>query len=867
MIDIIISTHFRKLAHLFVSLFLPILLFSQPVIYENGNPSRADITGHTSVTRSIIDLAGEWEYSLNDGVAWMPIVIPSAMEYEGKIIFRRKFEISEELAETKNFELNAYGINYSAEIYINETYVGKHEGGYTSFSISVPENIIQVGKENIIRIVVNSALNFSSTLPVRQQVFGWKNYAGIFRDIFLVATPRVWIDNAVIKIEGIDPKTVTLGIHTVVSAKKLSSDSSLIGKSFVISAEAIELSTGSTANKILYSSVSPEDNRDIEQSFSISITNPKLWSPDSPELYLIKISISHQEGKTYSLVDQFSVTTGLRTIVKNNNQLLLNGVPQELNGVVWIEDSYSRGSSISYEEMERDVALIKNLGANAVRVGFHPPHPYFIQLCNKYGLFVFEELPLFEIPAAIALKENYTVLAKNYLKEMIQRDVNNPSVIAWGLGEGMGETGKGHNALIKELHESAKSLDDRLTYYIGRVPKSVEAESFTDIIGISIFGNTLNAFQSRLKELKRTHPEQILIAAGYGKEAELNNHGGYNDPFSQENQARYVLQHYTAVKESKISGGFVWAFNDWRSARPILRVPLEDHTVQSFGMVELDRKKKTTYDIIRSAYHGEKVTALPAGTYVHPLPYVYVVSGLALLILFAWFLNNSRRFQESVVRGLVRTHNFYSDIRDQQLLPLGYTVFLSFIISLTIGIVLSSIFYHYRANAILDYALSLGVINFLKGILIQMAWNPLLCILYIAAFMLLWFLAVTVLIKLLSYMVKVRIFISHAYTIAVWPALPYILYLLVAMILYRIMESDPYVIPVLISIAILTLWIFIRTLKGISVLFVIYPTKVYMVGTIIVIILLAGLYGALDYTRSFSIYGRYFIDSIVPFLN
>ena len=170
---------------------------SKDKFFENGGKSRPEVLNFSSATRSIIDLSGKWQYSIDEGLTWKNVLLPSAADFEGKVIFTRKFDLPANLLTQHSFKFVAYGVNYQAEVFLNEVFVGKHEGGYTSFSFLVPENTLQLGSENVVRLVVDNTLNSKNTLPLRQQIGGWKNYGGIFRDIFLVATPPVWIDDVV----------------------------------------------------------------------------------------------------------------------------------------------------------------------------------------------------------------------------------------------------------------------------------------------------------------------------------------------------------------------------------------------------------------------------------------------------------------------------------------------------------------------------------------------------------------------------------------------------------------------------------------------------------------------------------------------
>ncbi|HAP35548.1 MAG TPA: hypothetical protein DCQ28_06240, partial [Bacteroidetes bacterium] len=475
---------FRSSIYLFVSVLVATTLFSQQLFLENGTPSHPNVLSYTSSSRSIIDLSGEWNYSLDNGVSWKQVKIPASANYEGKIIYRKNFSVDELSIQNNAFTIVCYGINYQAEVYINETFVGRHEGGYTSFELSVPDNIIQIGSENVIRVVVDNVLNHRSTFPLRPQVSGWKNYNGITRDIFIVAAPKLRIEKVNVVVLAIEPKSTKLLVTATVSAKDLQALAQLSNKSFQLSTVVSESENENVIGKPINVSIVPQSNTTVTAQISVSIPNAKLWSPDLPALYSLTVSLLAVEGKKDSLIDAVSVSTGIRTFTKDKNNLLFNGAPINLRGVVWIEDSEFHGSALTYEEMERDVALIKNLGANTVRVGFHPPHPFFIQLCDRYGLLVLEEIPNFEIPAKILDEENYKALVNSYLKDMIERDRHNPSVIGWGLGEGSGFSSDMEKNIVSQLHHTAKSIDDRLTYFITRGIEDGETTA-ADICAIS----------------------------------------------------------------------------------------------------------------------------------------------------------------------------------------------------------------------------------------------------------------------------------------------------------------------------------------------------------------------------------------------
>ncbi len=856
------NSHF----YFFFGLFLTFLLFltttfSQQIL-ENGTSSHPEILNYSSPTRTIIDLAGQWNYSFEEESHWQMVKIPVAFDYEGKITFTRKFTVDEKSITEKSFKLVAYGINDQAEIYVNETFIGKHEGGYTSFSFLIPENIIQVGQENTIRIVTDNRLNAKTTLPLRQQIGGWKNYGGIFRDIFIVATPKIWIDNAIISTESIEPKGVKLSIQTVISAKEFSSLFS--SQKFTVEIEAIEKSTGTVVAKNPPQPLTPEVNRDVSLLQSIFIPNAKLWNLDSPELYTIKIILSSVEEKKSTLLDEYTVDTGIRTIVKEKNKILFNGVSIILQGIIYHEDSPKFGNAISYTEMENDILAIKNLGVNVIRFAFHSPHPYFLTLCDKYGILVFQEISLYEIPEPIFANDNYKSIAENRLKEMIQRDKNHPSIIAWGVGDGVELSSNRENNIITELHRIAKSLDTRLTYCVVRGRYVNDNVGITDITAITP-PQELTSYKKMLEEWKQNFPNEPLVVGNYGKKIVVGNRSGYSDPTSQEAQARFLLQHYNVLKEVKATGGFISSFADWQSARPMMALKLENPYLSTYGIVEYNREKKIAYNVVRSMYFNEKVMALPVGAYIPESPTVYVVVGLVLLILFAWIYNSNRRFREGVNRSLFRTYNFFADIRDQRSLTIFHTTLLLCIVSVTFGLVVSSLLYHYKTNFLWDYILSHFIYSdSLKTFLISLSWNPMKAVAYISLIALLKLLLLTVLIQLFSFFVKTKVYFFHSYSITIWATLPIIIFIPLGMIMFRILESEMYVLPIIILFAIIIVWIFLRTLKGISVIYDVYSLKIYSITFITLLILSIALYAYLDYEYSTTAYIRFFFNVIVP---
>ena len=171
--------------------------------FENGNPlprnSDASFSLSTS-TRVTIDLSGQWDCTLENG-SQVSIRVPSAYDFAGSVIFERSFSLTQEQLERYSFRLIMLGVNYAADISVNGEYIATHVGGYTTVDEPLHAAILQQGGENTLRLAVNNILDAKSTLPLRPQVLGMRNYGGILRDVYLLGTPRLFIANAVVHSE------------------------------------------------------------------------------------------------------------------------------------------------------------------------------------------------------------------------------------------------------------------------------------------------------------------------------------------------------------------------------------------------------------------------------------------------------------------------------------------------------------------------------------------------------------------------------------------------------------------------------------------------------------------------------------------
>jgi hypothetical protein len=841
---------------------------SQPLILSNGQPTLEGLDAGMHIdspTRRKIDLSGAWQFSIS-GDLWQDMRVPSSMAYVGPVTFRRTISVSEELLKKSVFKFVALGINYECEIYINDVFIGKHVGGYTSFEFEIPDDALQLGQENTIKVVASNRLNARNTLPVWKQIWGWKNYGGILRDVYLLATPRLWVDRVHLHTSVNDQmKQATVRLECVLSNKQfdpLNRDSlSLKSKqpSYFISAELHERFSDLLIAQGMSAALKLESNKNTNVDLTLSVNGPKLWSPENPELYILKTSIISLDGKQRVTVDQYNLNMGFTTVRIEENALVLNKNTIKLKGVVWQEDSPKYGASLSYEQMEKDVILIKSLGANAVRFAFHPPHPYMLNLCSRYGLLVIEECPVWNVPAEILDEESFQLTAEIQMRELVERDCAYPCVLAWGIGSQFDSADELALGFVKKISGVVRQLDDRPVYYGSRMLKNDVCASGVDFVGITMPQCDLKTFRRLLSEWKTNHPGQPLVVLNYGKEVEQNNRNGYSDPMSQEAQARYFIQYYAALKEANTAGSFVSALTDWHGDRPLLNFGLGDHYLYPVGLLSQTREKRLAYEVVRVLYNEERPTAIPAGNYRVSFPWVHVLVGLLVIILIGYESTN-RRFAESLQRSLIRSYNFFVDLRDLHTVSIGHTFILSGAVSMTLACLLSGIMFHYRSDRFADYILTyLCPMDSVKEQFIRATWHPFAGIVELTCLFFFIGAILALLMKSLTLFIKARVTWIHVYSVSVWGAAPIIFLSPLAMSLFKIMENPIFVLPSLVLIFLFLFWTFVRVLKGISVMYDLSPVKAYVGGFLACILLLGGLFFYYDSAVALSSYLKFIL--------
>lgn len=376
-----------------------------------------------------------WENKILPSVENQMNVYPAVPEYyQDGVWYRRNFSVPDSL-NGKFVKLIFYAVNYVADVWVNDVYVGYHEGGYTSFAFDVSQ-ILNYGGNNVIAVRVDNPAWGTRNDIVPYTQCDWFNYTGIIHDVYLEISEPVSVirtDVVPLDINGQIQTTVVLNnkstsdknaeitievFNAEINETNISSEkaSDLVGTPASVS--------GQTQNTILIKSDSVKAWRT-----NLIVNNPQLWSPKNPNLYIMKITV-RVDG---NVVDTYYTQFGIRTIKTFVDKVYLNNNPVFFTGVARHEDHPVFGRSIPVDSIYSDLLKVKSVKATMLRTAHYPNHPYTYQITDRLGIVVVEEIPVWWFDTALAwvIQNSARHIHEQMFREMVFRDYNRPSIILW----------------------------------------------------------------------------------------------------------------------------------------------------------------------------------------------------------------------------------------------------------------------------------------------------------------------------------------------------------------------------------------------------------------------------------------------------
>ncbi len=826
-----------------------------------------------SPTRFVASLYGKWEASYDEN-EWYTVTIPYSSSNKETITYKRTVKIDDKLVQKLVWHLFFLGLDDQVEVYFNNQYVGKYLGGMTPFSVRIPERMI-TNETNTIKLVVLPASSAARQLK-EQNIFSKRIQTGIPREVLLVGTPQIWVSRLKHELKFNSNMSYFQVMTTVdvtsanIQKLGLTNDSgqtkfSLKGDVYV-EAAVKRKSTGEIVSRAQPQRIELASERTITLNFDLPVSSPVLWTLSNPELYQIETKIT----KNGQVIDQYSQDIGFRNFSTESEGkgqgIYLNDSLLDLKGVDYIEDYYGDGQTISTKRMEKDILMMKTLGANLICIKYAIPNPYFLKLCDEYGMLVMIELPIYNAPSALMSSDEIKVRMKNISDLIITQYSNHPSIMGWGISEGLTE-GKPENVQFTKLISGLyKRTNSNLIYKTVRFgTKTLDADGidfvvFRDNNEIRDFEKINNELY-RLKILAKNVPSLI----NFGIISQPLNHNGFSDQLSLESQANYISNFFRLIKAQTFAGCLIWSFNDYLLNHPLLTINNEDIYVCTSGLVDRSRQERLSFLTLQSLFNNEKEPLLNAGSFSEKPPVTFIFAGLILIGILIFLVKRYRRFREYLGRSVRRPFNFYADIRDQRIMSSVQTILLGLLISVTLSIFIVSILYFYRTSDNAEYLLMLIFhSNRILEIIYRGIWMPeiLSAILTLLLFGMMF--CVAFIIKLFSLIVKGRIYYSDTYTITIWSSVPFLVLLPISIILIRLLYISPIIFwIVFIIFVVLKVWVFMRILKATAIVFDVPRYRSYLIGIALTGVIAGTIITIYQYQYAILSYFTHFINIIL----
>jgi len=365
----------------------------------------------------------QWDFFCTHGMnsnKWSKIAVPSNWELQGfgtyiygntdmnaneKGLYKYEFTVSKKWSQ-KRVYIVFEGSMTDTEVKINGKSAGAiHQGAFYRFKYDVTD-LLNFGASNLLEVTVSKESANESINRAERKSDYWV-FGGIFRPVYLEAVPLQFIDRVAIDAKADGSFYMDVYTEGIGSAKTVKAQVQTInGKPF---GSAIVANIDGTTNKTI-----------LKGSFK----NPALWNPEFPNRYQIAVTINDGKKVIHHIIQKF----GFRTVeLKEGDGIYVNDQKVIFRGVCRHTFWPSSGRTSSKQLAIDDVNLMKDMNMNAVRMSHYPPDQYFLDVCDSMGMFVLDELAGWQ-------KFYDTPTAKRLVKQVVERDVNHPSVVIWDNG-------------------------------------------------------------------------------------------------------------------------------------------------------------------------------------------------------------------------------------------------------------------------------------------------------------------------------------------------------------------------------------------------------------------------------------------------
>ena len=433
--------------------------------------------------------------------------------------------------------------------YVNGKKVCSHEGGFSIFRADITEQLDENG-ENLIAVCVDNAPK-SNVYP---QMADFTFYGGLYRDVNLVIVNESHFDLDYYGAPGIKVSSKIQGENALVDIHSYVTNP--------LEGDRVEFEIYDEDGETKVFAVRPATQ---ETQVAVELLDAHLWQGvEDPYLYTVSARlVRHNE-----VLDEIETRIGIREYtVDPQKGFFLNGKSMPLRGVSRHQDRYDLGNALTFEEHYEDILLIKEVGANTIRLAHYQHSQDFYDLCDEAGFIIWAEIPFI---SAMNADPDAHENCRSQMRELIFQNFNHPSICFWGISNEITIGGEvpGLVENLKDLHALVHELDDtRMTTMaqVSHLPMENEQNDITDVVSYNHYfgwyGGKLEDNEAWLDAFHEMHPERPIGISEYGCEGitTYHNDNPKGGDYSEEFQAVYH-EHMAKIIEER---PWLWATHVW----------------------------------------------------------------------------------------------------------------------------------------------------------------------------------------------------------------------------------------------------------------------------------------------------------------
>ncbi len=495
------------------------------------------------------------------------------------------------------------GANHVATVYCNGRELGTHKGGFSTFRFDLTPAMNPEG--NVLTVVVTNAKS-----DIYPQNADFTFYGGLYRDVNFIEVNDTHFDLLMDGTQAVFVTPHNVG-KTRVDLSPVNADGCTIH---------VELKDAQ-GNTVGQADTDAVDHAHV----LIDVKNPHLWNGlADPYCYTAVASIVSGE----EVLDTVTVTYGYRSFhVNPDTGFHLNGKSLPLHGVARHQDRLDKGWAISKADHEEDIALIKELGANTIRLAHYQHDQYFYDLCDKTGFVLWAEIPF--ISQFIPTEEAYNNTISQ-MTELVAQNYNHPAICFWGISNEIliGPDREDLRQNLRDLNELAKAMDpSRLTTMaqVSMTPMDSEHNYITDVVSYNHYfgwyGGEVEENGPWLDKFHAMHPDKPLGVSEYGAENILSWHSA--EPENHDYTEEYANHYHQEMLKTFATRPYLWATHQW-NCFDFAADARNEGGVQgrnNKGLITYDRKiKKDAFYIYKAWWNPEPMVFVSGGRFVDRAP-------------------------------------------------------------------------------------------------------------------------------------------------------------------------------------------------------------------------------------------------------